>query len=122
MFALRASEVGPGAPENRRFSSGSWDADVCRDVTCGPIREAQWVLVLREGFDVGFEMSGAASALPEMIDNMNHGGRDAAEQRNAARRHRVGHFRAHPGTRLGEGFRSGRRRGAAKIILDWTEL
>ena len=32
---------------------------------------------MREGFDIGFEMSGAASALPAMIDNMNHGGRIA---------------------------------------------
>ena len=41
------------------------------------IRDAQSTLGLREGFDVGFEMSGAPAALPEMIDNMNHGGRVA---------------------------------------------
>jgi threonine 3-dehydrogenase len=52
-------------------------ADEVVDVSTRPIREAQRVLGLREGFDVGFEMSGAASALPEMIDNMNHGGRIA---------------------------------------------
>ena len=52
-------------------------ADEVVDVSTRPIREAQRVLGLREGFDVGFEMSGAAPALPEMIDNMNHGGRIA---------------------------------------------
>jgi threonine 3-dehydrogenase len=52
-------------------------ADEVVDVSTRPIREAQRVLGMREGFDVGFEMSGAASALPEMIDNMNHGGRIA---------------------------------------------
>src|SRR5690625_7243881 len=32
---------------------------------------------MREGFDVGLEISGQASALQEMIENMNHGGRIA---------------------------------------------
>jgi threonine 3-dehydrogenase len=32
---------------------------------------------MREGFDIGMEMSGHPTALPEMIDNMNHGGRIA---------------------------------------------
>lgn len=32
---------------------------------------------MREGFDIGFEMSGAAAALPAMIANMNHGGQIA---------------------------------------------
>lgn len=32
---------------------------------------------MREGFDVGLEMSGNAQAMAEMIDNMNHGGRIA---------------------------------------------
>ena len=32
---------------------------------------------MREGFDVGLEMSGHRTALPEMILNMNHGGRIA---------------------------------------------
>ena len=30
---------------------------------------------MREGFDVGLEISGQASALQDMIDNMNHGGK-----------------------------------------------
>ena len=41
------------------------------------IADAQRELGMREGFDVGFEMSGAPTALPEMIENMNHGGRIA---------------------------------------------
>ena len=32
---------------------------------------------MREGFDVGLEMSGSPSALREMIANMTHGGRIA---------------------------------------------
>jgi threonine 3-dehydrogenase len=32
---------------------------------------------MREGFDVGLEMSGSPSALKEMVDNMCHGGKIA---------------------------------------------
>jgi len=52
-------------------------ADMVVDVSQHDIREAQVALGMREGFDIGFEMSGAPSALPAMIDNMNHGGRIA---------------------------------------------
>ncbi|EPR77340.1 L-threonine 3-dehydrogenase [Leifsonia rubra CMS 76R] len=41
------------------------------------IAEAQEQLGMKEGFDIGLEMSGHATALPEMIDNMNQGGRIA---------------------------------------------
>jgi threonine 3-dehydrogenase len=41
----------------------------------GPAMEA---LGMTEGFDVGLEMSGAESALNQMFDVMNHGGRIAA--------------------------------------------
>jgi len=41
------------------------------------IAEAQEELGMKEGFDIGLEMSGHATALPEMIDNMNQGGRIA---------------------------------------------
>ena len=34
-------------------------------------------LGMREGFDVGLEMSGAAAALKSMLDAMNHGGKVA---------------------------------------------
>ncbi|MFD5277319.1 L-threonine 3-dehydrogenase [Pseudarthrobacter sp. NPDC058362] len=52
-------------------------ADLAIDVSTTRIREAQQELCLREGFDIGMEMSGHPAALPEMIDNMNHGGRIA---------------------------------------------
>jgi len=52
-------------------------ADATVDVSRERIRDVQPRLGMREGFDVGFEMSGAASALPQMIENMNHGGRIA---------------------------------------------
>lgn len=38
------------------------------------IADAMPTLNIREGFDVGLEMSGAQPALAEMIDNMRHGG------------------------------------------------
>jgi threonine 3-dehydrogenase len=41
------------------------------------IASAQKALGMREGFDVGLEMSGSPSALPEMLENLNHGGRVA---------------------------------------------
>ncbi|WP_193599156.1 L-threonine 3-dehydrogenase [Microbacterium sp. YJN-G] len=52
-------------------------ADQVIDVSQHDIREAQIALGMREGFDIGFEMSGSPRALPAMIDNMNHGGRIA---------------------------------------------
>lgn len=51
--------------------------DLAVDVGRMRIIEAQRELEMREGFDVGLEMSGHPTALPEMIDNMNHGGRIA---------------------------------------------
>jgi threonine 3-dehydrogenase len=47
------------------------------DVSKTRLREAQQELAMKEGFDVGFEMSGVPSAMREMIDNMAHGGRIA---------------------------------------------
>ncbi|TYC99028.1 L-threonine 3-dehydrogenase [Arthrobacter echini] len=52
-------------------------ADLAIDVSRTRIADAQTELGMKEGFDVGMEMSGHATALPEMIDNMNHGGRIA---------------------------------------------
>lgn len=51
--------------------------DLAVDVSKMRINEAQRELGMREGFDIGLEMSGHPTALPEMIDNMNHGGRIA---------------------------------------------
>jgi len=47
------------------------------DVSTSSLAEAQRQLEMREGFDIGLEMSGKAAALREMIENMTHGGRIA---------------------------------------------
>ena len=41
----------------------------------GPLKLVQKELGMREGFDIGLEMSGVPSAFQEMLENMNHGGR-----------------------------------------------
>ena len=41
------------------------------------IREAQELLDMKEGFDVGLEMSGNPAAFRDMLDNMCHGGKVA---------------------------------------------
>lgn len=52
-------------------------ADLALNVTTHKIADAQATLGMREGFDVGLEMSGHPTALPEMIENLAHGGRVA---------------------------------------------
>ncbi len=47
------------------------------DVSKDSLAAVQAELELKEGFDVGLEMSGSPRALGEMIDNMAHGGRIA---------------------------------------------
>ncbi|WP_144720486.1 L-threonine 3-dehydrogenase [Agrococcus jejuensis] len=47
------------------------------DVRTERIEDAQVRFGMREGFDVALEMSGAPSALPAIIDNLNFGGRIA---------------------------------------------
>jgi threonine 3-dehydrogenase len=51
--------------------------DLTVDVSHANIADAQRQLGMREGFDIGLEMSGHPAALPDMISNMNHGGRIA---------------------------------------------
>jgi threonine 3-dehydrogenase len=51
--------------------------DLALDVSTESISSAQQRLGMVEGFDVALEMSGHPSALPEIIDNLNHGGRIA---------------------------------------------
>ncbi|SEB07675.1 L-threonine 3-dehydrogenase [Leifsonia sp. 21MFCrub1.1] len=48
-------------------------ADRVVDVSSERIADIQRELGMREGFDIGLEISGSPSALPEMIANMNHG-------------------------------------------------
>jgi threonine 3-dehydrogenase len=52
-------------------------ADLVVNVAQRRIADAQRELGMREGFDVGLEMSGNPSAVEEMLANMNHGGRIA---------------------------------------------
>jgi threonine 3-dehydrogenase len=52
-------------------------ADLTVNVASERISSSQTTLGMTEGFDIGFEMSGNPNALPEMINNMNHGGRVA---------------------------------------------
>jgi threonine 3-dehydrogenase len=47
------------------------------DVSTASVAEAQERLGMKEGFDVGLEMSGQPAALRDMIANMTHGGRIA---------------------------------------------
>jgi threonine 3-dehydrogenase len=51
--------------------------DLAIDVSAASIASAQETLGMVEGFDVAMEMSGHPSALPEIITNLNHGGRIA---------------------------------------------
>jgi threonine 3-dehydrogenase len=51
--------------------------DLALDVSRERIADAQHRLGMVEGFDVAMEMSGHPSALPEILVNLNHGGRVA---------------------------------------------
>ncbi|MFM1769492.1 MAG: L-threonine 3-dehydrogenase [Verrucomicrobiota bacterium] len=52
-------------------------ATVALNVRHGSLREVQAQLGMKEGFDVGLEMSGSPAAFRDMIDNMCHGGKIA---------------------------------------------
>ncbi|HEX2706093.1 MAG TPA: L-threonine 3-dehydrogenase [Candidatus Lustribacter sp.] len=52
-------------------------ADLAVNVATTSIGQAQRTLGMREGFDIGLEMSGAPSAVEEMLANLNHGARVA---------------------------------------------
>ena len=51
--------------------------DLAVNVASERIASAQRVLGMKEGFDIGLEMSGSPNALPEMLDNLTHGARVA---------------------------------------------
>src|SRR5690242_19288058 len=55
----------------------SMGADLALDVSRESVASAQKRLGMVEGFDVALEMSGHPSALPEILANLNHGGRIA---------------------------------------------
>lgn len=63
-------------PERLRLAKAV-GADLTVDVRTATVEQAQLALGMREGFDVAMEMSGHPSALPEIIANLNHGGRVA---------------------------------------------
>jgi threonine 3-dehydrogenase len=50
---------------------------VALNIQHGSLAEVQKQLDMKEGFDVGLEMSGSPAALHDMIDNLCHGGRIA---------------------------------------------
>ena len=52
-------------------------ADLAINPTTTSLREAMAELGMKEGFDIGLEMSGAPAAVSDMMDTMNHGGRIA---------------------------------------------
>jgi threonine 3-dehydrogenase len=52
-------------------------ATVTLNVKNGSLRDVQTKLGMKEGFDVGLEMSGSPAAFREMIENMCHGGKIA---------------------------------------------
>jgi threonine 3-dehydrogenase len=52
-------------------------ATVAFNVKTGSLRDLQAQLGMKEGFDVGLEMSGNPQAFRDMIDNMCHGGKIA---------------------------------------------
>ncbi len=52
-------------------------ATVALDVSTGKLADVQKQLGMTEGFDIGLEMSGNASAFRDMLTNMSHGARIA---------------------------------------------
>jgi threonine 3-dehydrogenase len=52
-------------------------ATVALNIKQGTLAETQKQLGMKEGFDVGLEMSGSAAAFGQMVENMCHGGRIA---------------------------------------------
>jgi len=52
-------------------------ADLVVNVGRSTLAEAQHELGMKEGFDIGMEMSGAPSAMDDMLQNLNHGARVA---------------------------------------------
>ncbi len=52
-------------------------ADQAVNVSGESVEDVMWSLGMREGFDVGLEMSGVSSALHDMISTMNNGGQIA---------------------------------------------
>lgn len=63
--------------ESRLELARHMGADLAINPQQQTLQSAQQSLGMKEGFDIAWEMSGHHSALPEIIDNMGHGGRIA---------------------------------------------
>lgn len=63
--------------ESRLELARHMGADLAINPQQQTLQSAQLSLGMKEGFDIAWEMSGHHSALPEIIDNMGHGGRIA---------------------------------------------
>jgi threonine 3-dehydrogenase len=63
--------------EYRRELANKMGVTLALDVAKTPLAEAMRDLGMKEGFDVGFEMSGKAAAMRSMLETMCHGGRIA---------------------------------------------
>jgi threonine 3-dehydrogenase len=63
--------------DDRLRLAAAMGATVAHNITRGSLRDVQKKLGMKEGFDVGLEMSGSAAAFTDMIDNMAHGGKMA---------------------------------------------
>ncbi|MES2568769.1 MAG: L-threonine 3-dehydrogenase [Verrucomicrobiota bacterium] len=63
--------------EHRLELARKMGATVALNVRHGTLGEVQKQLGMKEGFDVGLEMSGAPDALRDMLDQMAHGGKIA---------------------------------------------
>lgn len=63
--------------EDRRTNALAMGASLAIEPGIGSLEAAMTELGMREGFDVGFEMSGHGAALDDLISVMNHGGRIA---------------------------------------------
>ncbi|MDO5645493.1 MAG: L-threonine 3-dehydrogenase [Dermabacter sp.] len=61
--------------DHRLEMAKTMGTDAQIDVSRTRVRDIQADLGMREGFDVGLEISGQATALQDLIDNMNHGGK-----------------------------------------------
>ena len=63
--------------EERLALARRMGVDIAVNVANERVASAQRTLGMTEGFDIGLEMSGHQTALPEMLENMTHGGRIA---------------------------------------------
>jgi threonine 3-dehydrogenase len=63
--------------ESRLALARSMGVDVAVNPMTSSIAATQKTLGMKEGFDVALEMSGAPTALPDILDNLSHGGRIA---------------------------------------------